>query len=43
MIELPTAVTLDTAAVQDLATRVRGTLIRPDDASYEDVRRITLL
>lgn len=35
-----TKTTLDAAAVQDLATRVRGELIQPGDANYEAARKV---
>src|SRR3954470_14470311 len=36
----PSAIRLDDAAVQDLASRLRGELIRPGDAGYEQARKI---
>src|SRR6266498_5371022 len=35
-----TAATLDDAAVQDLASRVRGELIRPGDVIYDEARKL---
>ena len=32
--------TLDDAVVQDLASRLRGELIRPGDAGYDDARKL---
>jgi FAD/FMN-containing dehydrogenase len=40
MTEQQTMVALDEAAVQDLATRLRGELIGPDDADYEQARKV---
>ena len=34
------ALALDTKDIQDLATRVRGVLIRPGDETYDEARRI---
>src|SRR4051812_37752504 len=36
----PSAIRLDDAAIQDLMSRQRGELIRPDDAGYEQARKI---
>src|SRR5215213_1144916 len=36
----PSATRLDDAAVQDLMSHLRGALIRPDDAGYEQARKL---
>src|SRR5215217_7581601 len=36
----PTATALDNGAMQDFASRLRGDLIGPDDAGYEQARKI---
>ncbi|MGH2389033.1 MAG: FAD-binding oxidoreductase [Chloroflexota bacterium] len=38
--QAPSNVTLDAAAVQDLRSRLRGELVQPEDASYEQVRQV---
>src|SRR6266487_2569554 len=35
-----TTVTLEETAVQDLTSRLRGTLLRPGDAGYEETRPV---
>jgi FAD/FMN-containing dehydrogenase len=35
-----TAATLDDAAVQEFASRLRGELIRPDDVAYDEARKL---
>ncbi len=40
MIEADTAITLDTAAVQELKTRLRGDLLQPEDVAYEAARKV---
>jgi hypothetical protein len=36
----PTPVTLEDTVVQELASHLRGTLIRPGDAGYEQSRAV---
>src|SRR5258708_26081028 len=40
MIQQQTTVALDGAAVHELAARLRGDLVRPGDARYEEVRAV---
>ena len=35
-----TTVTLEETAIQELASHLRGTLLRPGDAGYEEARQV---